>query len=135
MCNISPLSTLFLASGSHPQVRAENTALSRIAAALTNRVKNMNTTEITDGSCWFQPEEDHMASPEVSQQVEERFLVKWNGLSYMHVSWETQADLPHLQGLVGRRKTTEGQVLISVAHRLVQRVQQRDQVCRTARAR
>eukprot|EP00980_Cylindrotheca_fusiformis_P030319 scaffold24653_cov157-Cylindrotheca_fusiformis.AAC.3 len=50
--------------------------------------KSMNTSEVTDGSRWFQeylPEEDNI--------IEERFLVKWANLSYLHVSWETQQDL------------------------------------------
>lgn len=52
--------------------------------------KTMNTAEIDDGSRWVQrPAED-------DDTFEERFLVKWNDLSYLHVSWETEADLIEL---------------------------------------
>ena len=50
--------------------------------------KKMNSTEVTDGSRWFQDEVD-----EDDTIMEERFLVKWADLGYMHVSWETQEDL------------------------------------------
>jgi Chromo (CHRromatin Organisation MOdifier) domain len=47
-----------------------------------------NTSEIEEGSRWFQTDQD------ADDQVhEERFLVKWVNLSYLHVSWETQHDL------------------------------------------
>ena len=58
--------------------------------------QSMNTSEITAGSIWDQsnnatrPGDDEDDDGEV---VEERFLVKWTNLSYLHVSWETQADL------------------------------------------
>jgi Chromo (CHRromatin Organisation MOdifier) domain len=52
--------------------------------------KTMNSAEIDDGSRWVQsPAEDE-------DTFEERFLVKWNDLSYLHVSWETEADLIEL---------------------------------------
>mmetsp|Transcript_9183 Transcript_9183/g.21889 ORF Transcript_9183/g.21889 Transcript_9183/m.21889 type:complete len:2363 (+) Transcript_9183:217-7305(+) len=70
----------------------------------------MNTSEVTDGSRWFQEsnvlpspqkpgsekeeqkEEEEEDDDELSLH-EERFLVKWSGLSYLHCSWETQKDL------------------------------------------
>jgi Chromo (CHRromatin Organisation MOdifier) domain len=56
----------------------------------TQICKTMNTAEIDDGSRWVQsPAED-------DDTFEERFLVKWNDLSYLHVSWETEADLLEL---------------------------------------
>lgn len=51
--------------------------------------KKMNTSEVTDGSRWFQQELDE----DEKDVIEERFLVKWTGLSFLHVSWETQEDL------------------------------------------
>jgi hypothetical protein len=49
--------------------------------------KNMHTSEVEYGSRWFQE------SDEDDETFEERFLVKWAELSYMHCSWETQQDL------------------------------------------
>merc|ERR1712238_299058 len=85
---------------------------------------NMQSSEVTDGSRWYQEEDDEdedqsddgnkddddaasKASTTSSSQsnnnknqkkdkgttIEERYLVKWNLLSYLHVSWETQHDL------------------------------------------
>ncbi|KAG7370276.1 DNA/RNA helicase, superfamily II, SNF2 family protein [Nitzschia inconspicua] len=57
----------------------------------------MNSSEVTDGSRWFQgnmttnADNDHDVDDE--DIIEERFLVKWNGLSYLHVTWENQQDL------------------------------------------
>ena len=51
----------------------------------------MNSSEVTDGSRWFQG--NQKSSEEDDEVIEERFLVKWNGLSYLHVTWETQQDL------------------------------------------
>jgi hypothetical protein len=53
--------------------------------------KNMNTSEIDYGSRWFQ--KDKYVTEEDLDAFEERFLVKWADLSYMHCSWETQDDL------------------------------------------
>jgi hypothetical protein len=73
----------------------------------------MNSSEVTDGSRWHQPQERKEGNNNVSGSVaddgdgenndnnddnnnniiEERFLVKWNALSYLHVSWETRSDL------------------------------------------
>ncbi|CAN0477100.1 unnamed protein product, partial [Scytosiphon promiscuus] len=39
----------------------------------------------------------------------EKFLVKWNGMSYLHVSWETAADLFELAN-----KSVKGQVCAGV---------------------
>ena len=51
--------------------------------------KKMNSNEIDNGSRWvqepLQDDDDH--------NFQERFLVKWNDHSYLHVSWETEADL------------------------------------------
>lgn len=77
--------------------------------------KAMNSTQVTDGSRWFQSDNDGddddnknnnandttndntdtapSASSSTDSLLEERFLVKWADTSYLHVSWETQADL------------------------------------------
>jgi hypothetical protein len=54
----------------------------------------MNTSEIHYGSRWFQ-KDNTIAAPEKSEDsaFEERFLVKWAGLSFLHTSWETEVDL------------------------------------------
>lgn len=54
--------------------------------------KSMNSSEITAGSIWDQTNNNN-PSEDDDEVVEERFLVKWADLSYLHVSWETQADL------------------------------------------
>jgi hypothetical protein len=45
---------------------------------------NMQTKHITNGSIFLQ---------EFASSQDERFLIKWDGLSYLHVSWETREDL------------------------------------------
>lgn len=49
----------------------------------------MNTTAIFNGSRWAP------GTPKTENQSksEQRFLVKWRDLSYLHVSWETERDL------------------------------------------
>jgi hypothetical protein len=54
--------------------------------------KGMQTSEIDNGSRWDQPP-DSSSNQDDSQVYEERFLVKWKDLGYLHCSWETQADL------------------------------------------
>ena len=50
--------------------------------------QKINTSEIDYGSRWFQ------ASDGKEDDIyEERFLVKWSDLSYLHASWETQSDM------------------------------------------
>jgi hypothetical protein len=51
--------------------------------------KDMNTSEIDDGSRWFQKE----TSKDDLDKFEERFLVKWADLSFLHCSWERKADM------------------------------------------
>lgn len=53
--------------------------------------KKMNTTEIDDGSRWVQESSDD--NDDDDDPFEERFLVKWHDMSYVHVSWETESDL------------------------------------------
>jgi hypothetical protein len=64
----------------------------------------MQTTEITNGSAWIQ--EDAAPTAVVADKYEERFLVKWNDLSYLHCSWETEKDLVEFcEGAKGRLST------------------------------
>ena len=51
----------------------------------------IQTSEVDFGSRWFQPE--NLAKSEGNEKFEERFLVKWSDLSYLHCSWETEDDL------------------------------------------
>jgi hypothetical protein len=52
---------------------------------------NMHTSEIDTGSRWYQ--ETTNDTVDLENVFEERFLIKWTDLSYLHCSWETQADL------------------------------------------
>jgi hypothetical protein len=54
----------------------------------------INTSEIDNGSRWFQEDKDDNIKN--SDQMEERYLVKWAGLSFLHCSWETMKDLKKL---------------------------------------
>jgi len=51
--------------------------------------RKMNTSEIENGSRWFQEE----IPEEELDKYEERFLVKWADLSFLHCSWEKKDDL------------------------------------------
>jgi len=54
-------------------------------------LKDVNTSEVEWGSRWFQQEkQDEQANDDT---FEERFLVKWADISFLHCSWETQDDL------------------------------------------
>lgn len=72
----------------------------------------MNTSEVTNGSRWIQEETDE--SVDEDTKYEERFLIKWNELSFLHCSWETEKDLVQFcEGAKGRlstffRKQTDG---------------------------
>ncbi|EJK61181.1 hypothetical protein THAOC_18377, partial [Thalassiosira oceanica] len=82
--------------------------------------KNMNTTEITNGSRWIQDDDDDGVDLD---KFEERFLVKWDQLSFLHVSWETQRDLEEFcDGAKVRLKTffrkAEGGLLYEQDERL-----------------
>lgn len=58
--------------------------------------KDMNTDQVTAGSVWHQ--EELMRASENGEAPQEKFLIKWNGMSYLHVSWEHQSDLVELVG-------------------------------------
>jgi len=65
---------------------------SETIAAWKNVCKKLNTSEVENGSRWFQ-ESDEKSSARDDNKFEERFLVKWADMSYLHCSWETQEDL------------------------------------------
>lgn len=69
--------------------------IQRILASRTETSKKwkeichkINTSEIDYGSRWFQDTQG-----KDDDVYEERFLVKWADLSYLHASWETQSDM------------------------------------------
>jgi hypothetical protein len=71
--------------------------IQRIMASRTETMKRwrelcrgINTSEIDYGSRWFQEKEER---DDDDQVYEERFLIKWSDLSYLHASWETQDDM------------------------------------------
>ncbi|KAL7538247.1 hypothetical protein ACHAXR_009189, partial [Thalassiosira sp. AJA248-18] len=91
----------------------------------------MNTTEITNGSRWIQDDdadnddetENKEGAIDEETKYEERFLVKWNDLSYLHCSWETERDLVEFcEGAKGRLSTffrkAEGGLLFVADERL-----------------
>mmetsp|Transcript_16046 Transcript_16046/g.31956 ORF Transcript_16046/g.31956 Transcript_16046/m.31956 type:complete len:268 (+) Transcript_16046:433-1236(+) len=51
----------------------------------------MNTTEVEEGSMWSRDRSD--LTPAHRSAFEVRYLIKWDGLSYLHCSWETRADI------------------------------------------
>lgn len=63
--------------------------------------KGMETSEVENGSRWFQSgkgkEEDVDLDKETKKRLddrfEDRFLVKWSDLSFLHCTWETREDL------------------------------------------
>lgn len=65
--------------------------------------KKQNTSEVENGSRWFQESNINAAQSAIDdKKFEERFLVKWSDLSYLHCSWETQDDM---KDQVGTAKT------------------------------
>jgi SNF2 family DNA or RNA helicase len=93
--------------------------IQRIVASRTETItkwreicQTMNTSEVHFGSRWYQSTSDDVNANDDST-YEERFLVKWADLSYLHVSWETERDL--IEQLEGQsylktffRKSTNG---------------------------
>eukprot|EP00804_Cyclotella_cryptica_P025678 CCRYP_002891-RD/>CCRYP_002891-RD protein AED:0.05 eAED:0.05 QI:284/1/1/1/1/1/17/975/2223 len=74
----------------------EDIKISKIIAAKSltlaewkEQSSSINTTEISNGSRWIQEN----SPDENPNKYEERFLVKWQDLSYLHCSWETERDL------------------------------------------
>eukprot|EP00550_Attheya_septentrionalis_P007683 CAMPEP_0198281478 /NCGR_PEP_ID=MMETSP1449-20131203/1401_1 /TAXON_ID=420275 /ORGANISM="Attheya septentrionalis, Strain CCMP2084" /LENGTH=2448 /DNA_ID=CAMNT_0043977257 /DNA_START=144 /DNA_END=7490 /DNA_ORIENTATION=+ len=54
--------------------------------------KTMNTSEIENGSRWFQTEAEE-DTDRGDETFEERFLVKWMDLGFLHCSWELESDI------------------------------------------
>ena len=82
-------------SGGESDDDEEKLKMERIIASRTETIRKwreigskMNTTEVTDGSRWFQEATDLQ-----DDDTEERFLIKWRDLSMLHCSWETKRDL------------------------------------------
>lgn len=71
--------------------------MQRIIASRTERVstwrdicRGFNTSEIDNGSRWFQ---EPNGDDDAEDSFEERFLIKWTDLSFLHCSWESRKDL------------------------------------------
>ena len=63
-------------------------------AAWKKTCEGMNTSEVDSGSRWFQEKNESNTDATASDDTfEERFLVKWDQLSFIHCSWETETDL------------------------------------------
>lgn len=54
--------------------------------------------QVTAGSMWEQDDadDDDDDAEDTNAKPCEKYLVKWGGMSYLHVSWETTADLIEL---------------------------------------
>jgi hypothetical protein len=53
------------------------------------RCKKMNSSEVMNGSLWSDPLSASFSQSRL-QDVEERFLVKWAEMSYIHCTWEKE---------------------------------------------
>jgi hypothetical protein len=58
----------------------------------------MNTSEIENGSCWFQDDSDSdsdndSGNGKPDNTFQEQYLVKWSDLSYFHCLWELENNL------------------------------------------
>jgi hypothetical protein len=78
----------------------ESLKIQRIIATRTEKrahwkeiCKDMNTSEVHYGSRWFQNASQVADTEEDDGAFEERFLVKWDDVSFLHCSWETQDDI------------------------------------------
>jgi len=56
------------------------------------RCKKMNSSEVRNGSLWSDPSSVSCSQSRL-QALEERFLVKWAEMSYIHCSWEKETVL------------------------------------------
>lgn len=69
------------------------TIIARKTDTLANwdkRCMTMNTSEVSNGSLWLFPDS---YSGDRTTIEEERYLVKWKDLSFIHLSWETEDNL------------------------------------------
>jgi hypothetical protein len=57
--------------------------------------ESMNTHEITRGSAWVMDDEEYFSN---SPKLIEKYLIKWQHASFLHVSWETEEDLVSIVG-------------------------------------
>jgi len=81
----------------------EDLQIQRIIACRTTTVKEwkdimskMNTTEVIGGTRLVDPDDPDAASPfdgKDDEEEEERFLVKWTDVGFLHCSWETKEEL------------------------------------------
>eukprot|EP00584_Thalassiosira_punctigera_P005019 CAMPEP_0172532664 /NCGR_PEP_ID=MMETSP1067-20121228/5630_1 /TAXON_ID=265564 ORGANISM="Thalassiosira punctigera, Strain Tpunct2005C2" /NCGR_SAMPLE_ID=MMETSP1067 /ASSEMBLY_ACC=CAM_ASM_000444 /LENGTH=2277 /DNA_ID=CAMNT_0013317209 /DNA_START=169 /DNA_END=7002 /DNA_ORIENTATION=+ len=113
-------------SGDEEENENEDMKINKIIACRSMKLKEwkgvcqkMNTTEITNGSRWVQEEDDDADL----EKYEERFLVKWDNLSFLHCSWETERDMVEFcEGAKGRLSTffrkAEGGLLYEPDERL-----------------
>jgi len=79
-------------SDNQPELKIQRILASRSETRATWKkiCYKMQTMDVNHGSMWYQGDDADDLDQNV---VEERFLVKWSDHSYLHVSWETQADL------------------------------------------
>ena len=52
--------------------------------------EDMNTAEVNNGRRGLNLQNE---DADLLRTFEKRFLIKWSDLSYLHVTWETEADL------------------------------------------
>lgn len=81
------------------ETEEEELKIQRIIASKSERRRDwkeicakINTSEIESGSRWYEDASNGNKKAD-DDTFEERFLVKWDDLSYLHCSWETQEDL------------------------------------------
>jgi hypothetical protein len=76
------------AEGESNDIFIEKIIVKRIASRKEwdERCSKINTSQIDNGSRWYQ-------EPRNGNFIEERYLIKWKDLSYLHCSWETERDL------------------------------------------
>jgi hypothetical protein len=82
------------------ETEEEELKIQRIVASKSERRRDwkeicakINTSEIESGSRWYEDTSNSNQKEVDDNTFEERFLVKWDDLSYLHCSWETQEDL------------------------------------------
>jgi hypothetical protein len=84
-----------LASDGEDEADEEPIKIQRIIASRTEKkskwkeiFQKINTSEIDCGSRWMQADKK-----DAEDVFEERFLIKWSDLGYLHCSWESRKDL------------------------------------------
>jgi hypothetical protein len=81
-----------------------------------------HTREITRGSVWLVPDSIWYDDGEVaSTRLVTKYLVKWKGMSYLHLSWELPSDLMDTSiCIMSNDPSTRGQERAKVVHALNQ---------------